>query len=128
MFDFSNYSTKSKYYDNSNKLVIGKIKDGSGGVAIAEFVGLKSKIYSFLVDNNEYKKAKGLNENEVATIGHNECKDVLLNYKCTRYSINRIESKDHRTGTSEISKISLSCFDDKMYIKNNGYDRLALGY
>ena len=26
MFDFSNYSTKSKYYDNSNKLVIGKMK------------------------------------------------------------------------------------------------------
>ena len=22
MFDFSNYSTKSKYYDNSNKLVL----------------------------------------------------------------------------------------------------------
>ena len=27
MFDFSNYSTKSKYYDNSNKLVVGKMKD-----------------------------------------------------------------------------------------------------
>ena len=27
MFDFSNYSTKWKYYDNSNKLVVGKIKD-----------------------------------------------------------------------------------------------------
>ena len=26
MFDFSNYSTKSKYYDDSNKLVIGKMK------------------------------------------------------------------------------------------------------
>ena len=26
MFDFSNYSTKSKYYDNSNKLVFGKMK------------------------------------------------------------------------------------------------------
>ena len=25
MFDFSNYSTKSKYYDNSNKLVVGKM-------------------------------------------------------------------------------------------------------
>ena len=24
MFDFSNYSTRSKYYDNSNKLVTGK--------------------------------------------------------------------------------------------------------
>ena len=27
MFDFSNYSTKSKYYDNSNKLVVGNMKD-----------------------------------------------------------------------------------------------------
>ena len=26
MFDLSNYSTKAKYYDNSNKLMIGKIK------------------------------------------------------------------------------------------------------
>ena len=34
MFDFSNYSTKSKYYDNSNKLVIGKMKDETGEVAI----------------------------------------------------------------------------------------------
>ena len=61
MFDFSNYSPKPKYYDNSNKLVIGKIKDETGGVAIEEFVGLKPKMYSFLVDNSEHKKAKGVN-------------------------------------------------------------------
>ena len=34
MFHLSNYSTKSKYYDNSNKLVIGKMKDETGDVAI----------------------------------------------------------------------------------------------
>ena len=34
MFDISNYSTKSKCYDNSNKLVLGKMKDETGGVAI----------------------------------------------------------------------------------------------
>ena len=39
MFDFSNYSTKPKYYDNSNKLVVDKMKDETGGVAIKEFVG-----------------------------------------------------------------------------------------
>ena len=38
MFDFSNYSTKSKYYHNSNKLVNGKMKDETAGVAIKEFV------------------------------------------------------------------------------------------
>ena len=45
MFDFNNCSTKSKYYLDSNKLVIGKKKDEIGGVAIEEFVGLKPKIY-----------------------------------------------------------------------------------
>ena len=59
MFDFSNYSTKSKYYDNSNKLATGKMKDKTGGIAIEEFVRLKAKMYSFLVDNNsEHKKQK----------------------------------------------------------------------
>ena len=48
LFDFSNYSTESKYYDDLNKLVVGKMKYGTGGVAIEEFVGLKPKLYSFL--------------------------------------------------------------------------------
>ena len=59
MFDFINYSTKSKYYNDSNKLVVGKMKDETGGVAIEEFVGLKPKMYSFLVDDNsKHKKAE----------------------------------------------------------------------
>ena len=61
MFYFSNHSTKSKYYDDTNKLAIGKMQDETEGVAIEEFVGLKPKMYSFLVDNNEHKKAKGVN-------------------------------------------------------------------
>ena len=52
MFDFNNYLTKSKRHDNSNKLVIGKIKDETACATIEELVGLKSKMYSFLVDNN----------------------------------------------------------------------------
>ena len=34
ILDFSHYSTKSKYYDNSNKLVTGKMKDKTGGFTI----------------------------------------------------------------------------------------------
>ena len=62
MFDFSNYLSKSKYYYNSNKLVIGKIKDETRGVTIEEFVGLKPKMYSFLLDKSEHKKAKVVNK------------------------------------------------------------------
>ena len=55
----SSYSTKSKYYNDSNKLVTEKMKNETGGVAIQEFVGLKPKMYSFLVDDNsEHKKQK----------------------------------------------------------------------
>ena len=121
-FEFSDYSMKSKYYDNSNKLVIGKRRDDdnsnklvnekrkykTGGVAIEEFVRVKPKMYLFLVDNSEHKKSKGVKRNAVATISHNEYKDV--EYKVIQY------------------KISLTCFDDKIYIQNNEYDRLALGY
>ena len=39
MLDFSNYSTKSKYYDNLNKLVVGKMKEETADVAIERFVG-----------------------------------------------------------------------------------------
>ena len=90
-FDFSNYLTKSKYYDDSNKLVIRKIKDETGGVAIEEFVRLNPKMYSVLVDNSEHKKGKSLNRNVVATIIHKNYKEVLLNNTCIRHSMNRIQ-------------------------------------
>ena len=55
------------------------MNDETGGVAVEEFCGLKSKMYSLLVDDNsERKKAKGMNKNVVTTISHNEYKDVLL--------------------------------------------------
>ena len=44
MFDFSNDLTKSKHYDNSNKLIIWKMKYETGGAGIGEFVGLKPKM------------------------------------------------------------------------------------
>ena len=42
--------------------------------------------------------------------------------------MNRIQTKDHSIETYEINKISLCRCDDKIYIQNNGYDGLALGY
>ena len=106
------------------------MKHETAGAAIEEFVGLKPKMYSYLIDDNsEHEKAKDVNRNVVATISQNEYEDVfLLNKKCLRHKMNRIKSKDHRIGTYEINKISLSCFDDKIFIQNNGYDGLALGY
>ena len=123
---FSNYSTNLKYYDDSNKSVVGKLKDETEGAAIWKFVELKPKMYLFLVVDDS--KAKGVNENVVQTISHNKYKNVLSNKNCLRHLMNRIQSKNHGIGTYEINEISFSCFDEKKYIQNNGYDGLALGY
>ena len=78
-------------------------------------------MYSFLIgSSSEHKKAKGVNKNVVETINHSEYRDVLLNKKCLRHSMNRIRSKNHRIGIYEINKVSLSCFNDKIHILNNG--------
>ena len=42
--------------------------------------------------------------------------------------MNRSQSKNHRIGTYETNKVSLSCFDAKIYFLDNGIDALALGY
>ena len=62
LFDFSGYDKKSVYYDCANKKVIGKMKDEMSGKIIAEFVGLRSKMYSIVtVDDEELIRAKGVN-------------------------------------------------------------------
>ena len=47
-------------------------------------------MYSFLIDNNEHKKV--VNKNVVATISHNEYKNVLLNKKMYK-TLNEYNSK-----------------------------------
>ena len=46
LFDFSNYSRDSKFFNEANKKVIVKMKDEFGGIIVSEFVGLKLKMYS----------------------------------------------------------------------------------
>ena len=78
MFDFSSYPKDSKFFDETNKKVIGKMKDVSEGKIINEFVGLKSKMYSRKnIDGKESNTAKVVN----ITTEFNEFKDTLLTRK-----------------------------------------------
>ena len=59
------------------------------------------------------KKLKGVDENAVTSIRHNQFVDTLFNKKMMRHIMKRIQSKLHRIGSYDDCKISLSCFDDK---------------
>ena len=101
LFEFSNYPKESKFFDETNKKVIGKMKDKFGEKIVVEFVGLKSKTYSLKkIDGKECNTAKGVS---IAT-AFDVFKDVLCNKKITRHKMRRIQSKKHKIGTYEIGK------------------------
>ena len=122
LFHFCNYLRKSKFYNDSNKNVNGEMKDELGGKLISEFIGLKSKIYSLITVGDEEKiRAKGIN----VKLRHSEFFDVLFNKKVIRHNMKRTQSIRDRLGPYDVYKVSLSCFDDKRYILDNGIDTLA---
>ena len=122
MFDFSDYPLDSKFFDPTNKKVIGKMKDEFKGRKTNEFVELKSKMHSLIsVDDEEVTKAKGMSKK----IRHKEFVDILFNKKVIRHNMKRIQSKLHKIGTYDVCKISLSCFDDKIYVLHDGVNTLA---
>ena len=87
LFDFSNYSKDSKFFDETNKKVIGKMKDAFGGVIVNEFVGLKSKMNSMKkIDGKEYNTTKAVS---IAT-KFEKFKNVLFNEKIIRHKMKRI--------------------------------------
>ena len=72
-------------------------------------------------DDKEINKAKGINKK----LRHQEYLDVLFNEKVVRHGMKRIQSKLHEIGTYDVFKISLSCFDDKRYVLDDGINTLA---
>ena len=129
-FDNSDYPESSPFYDKTNKKVIGKFKDEASGVPICEFIGLRSKMYSYIKDNNEVgKTAKGIKKNIIKKdITHENYKKVLFNNEQMHHTMKTIRSNNHQLGSYEINKVSLSCFDDKRYIHNNGVTSYAYGH
>ena len=58
LFDFSNHSKDSKFFNETNENVSGKMKDEFDGVIITKFVGLRSKMYSIKkIDGKEHNTA-----------------------------------------------------------------------
>ena len=129
-FDNSDYPESSQYFSKANKKVIGKFKDEAAGIPITEFVGLRSKMYSYIKDNQKVgKTAKGIKKNIIKNnIKHEDYKNVLINNKQIHHTMKTIRSSKHQLGSYEINKVSLSCFDDKRYIANDGINSFSYGH
>ena len=130
MFNNTNYPENSPYYCNANEKVVGKFEDDACGVPIVEFISFKSKMYSYVKDNEKGgKTAKGIKKNVIKNnIKHEDYKNVLLNNEQLHHKMKTIRSQKHQLGSYEINKVPLSCLDDKCYIHDNGIISYAYGH
>ena len=131
-FDTSDYPENhpSGIPTGINKKVLGMMKDEAAGKIIKEFVGLRSKLYSFVMDDGgETKKCKGIKKQVVeSSIRHEHYKTCLTTGKELLRKQNILRSYDHEVYTEEVNKVALSALDDKRYILSDGMHTLALGH
>ena len=111
-FDFASYDRSSPFYDNTNNKVIGKFKDEASGRPIIEFIGLRPKMYSFIIfysDQREEEKhrAKGIQRAVSKELRHQMYKDQLQRPVENYFPNQRIGSKLHQLYSIEV--VNLEC-------------------
>ena len=115
LFDTSDYPPDHLLHSKVNKKVIGKFKDETAGTPIREFVGLRPKMYSFLLEGGKEKKtAKGVKKSvKEREIRHGDFKDCLFSRVPQQHAMLGFRSDCHQLYTEKLTKTSLSPYDDK---------------
>ena len=130
LFDCSNYPRDHPLYSAENKKVIGKMKNEVPQGEIEELVALRPKSYAFRTSNNVVvKKSKGVKRNVLERdISFNDFKDCFMNHIPLTQTMRGIQSFNHHIYSMEKSKLSLSAYDDKRFISEDGVHTKAHGH
>ena len=114
-FDTSDYEANRPLPIGRNKKVIGSMKNELVGKIMTEFVALRPKTYSYLIDDGvSYKKAKETKKCVIERrLKFNDYKGCLLNNEIVLKSQQRFKNERHDVYTEEVNKIALSSNDDK---------------
>jgi hypothetical protein len=135
-FDMSNYKDDhpSGLASQTNKKVVGLMKDEAGGKIIGEVIGLRAKLYSIKFDGDggaseERKRCKGVKKSVVRKdITHEDYKKCLFSGEKLLRKMNVIRSHRHDIYSEEVNKVALSRDDDKKTILDDGINTTAIGF
>ena len=129
-YDTSNYPSDHPCFSKTNAKVLGKMKDECASLPAQEFIGLRSKMYSISLPQGKTKKTcKGVKTGYCNKhIIHSDYMKTLVSRKTSMATYNKFQSKAHQIHSVRITKISLSPFDDKRYILDDGISSLAYGH
>ena len=112
-----------------NKKKIGLMKDECGGKIVTMWVALRPKLYSFLTEDGEKQKAKGLKKSmKNKSLRHENFLKCLKTGESQTRKQCLFRSRDHHIFTENMVKVALSANDDKRIVLENGIDTLSLGH
>ena len=123
-----------------NEKVVGKFKNEAAANNITHFIGLSSKLYSYLMEikygkngklkepeEDTIRKAKGVKKNVIKkSLTFEDYKKCLFSEEKVLKEMNIIRSKNHDIYSMNVNKVVLSSNDDKRIICFNKIDTLAL--
>ena len=93
-----------------------------------EFVDLRAKICSLKPKKEEMKKSKGVKKNLVKKdFSHQDYVDCLIEERKLMHTMQTIWSFKHQLYTIKQNKVSLSSYDDKGYLMDDGVSSLPYG-
>ena len=148
LFDLSEFGGEGYMsQDNTNKKVLGMFKPETKHYIIKEFCGLRSKMYSLLLDTLmkvqagkdkykyiiEKKTGKGIKKCVlINTITHNDYKRCLFesgeSNQRQQVSFNNLRTFNHNIGLYRYTKVGLSCSNDKQYLLDDGITSMSYGH
>ena len=145
LFDMSEYSEFNKFFDKTNKKVVGKMKDETNDYIMTKYTGIRAKAYAFTKEINhlftdeqkkkftsgelEKKTLKGIKKSVVKKeITYNDYENCVLNGVGKKNNMKTFRSYKHNIFTVDICKTSLNCFDNKRYILSDKVSTLAHGH
>ena len=128
-FDTSHYpeSHPSGIETGVNKKVIGMFKDEVSGRQITYFVGLRTKLYSFKVEDDKIvKTCKGIKNVVKKELSFEDYKQCLFSGEKEMREMNIIRSESHDIYSRKVNKDALCSNDDKRILMEDCIHTLAL--
>jgi len=129
LFDLSNYPKEHELYDKTNNKALGKFKNESPS-QITEFIGLRAKLYTFTSEDDDkpHNKCKSVKKCVSKHLSIDDYRNTLYSRESKKITQNGIRSYGHQLFTEKVTKVALSCNDDKVYILDNNVGTRNIGH
>ena len=132
--DTSNFPPEHPLFSNENKRKLGFFKSETGAHFPSQLCAIRAKMYSLWTPTSDnpahtFTKAKGVPKSYVKKhVRHEQYLHVLKNWNNTTCKFRTFKSAHREITTREMTKICLSCIDDKRYLLPDGISSLPYGH